>query len=282
MDEGNLSILLARARVGNPLTLGRTPCYVASPQAAICVRFFARTDDGPSIMILGIDTASPSCSAALVQGNELVASSHLAERSTASTHLVRLIDDLCARAALAVDDVDAVAVNLGPGAFTGLRVGLATAQGLATAYRKPLVGCSTFEALVDAASEWDGLICPFIEARRGEVYAAFCRHREGKVYETMPGMAVTPDALCSLVQERTLFLGSGLANYGDFLVSTLGRLAVCRDLGSDFALAANVARLGRERVAARAPDNGYRLAPIYIRAADARLPRHKVSAVANR
>ena len=101
-------------------------------------------------MILGIDTASPSCSAALVQGNDLVACSHLAEQSTASTHLVRLIDDMCVGVGLAVDDAAAVAVNLGPGAFTGLRVGLATAQGLATAYRKPLVGCSTFEALVDA------------------------------------------------------------------------------------------------------------------------------------
>ena len=233
-------------------------------------------------MILGIDTASPSCSAALVQGNELVACSHLAEQSTASTHLVRLIDEMCAGVGLAVEDAAAVAVNLGPGAFTGLRVGLATAQGLATAYRKPLVGCSTFEALVDAAGEWDGLICPFIEARRGEVYAAFYRRREGQANETIPGMAVTPDALCSLVKERTLFLGSGLANYGVFLVSKLGGLAVCRDLGGDFALAANVAGLGGERLAASAPENGYRLAPIYIRAADARLPRHKASVVANR
>ena len=233
-------------------------------------------------MILGIDTASPSCSAALVKGNEVVACSHLAAQSTASTHLVRLIDDLCAGAGLAVDDATAIAVNLGPGAFTGLRVGLATAQGLATAFRKPLVGCNTFEALVDAAGEWDGLICPFIEARRGEVYAALYRRHEGQVYETVPGMAVTPDALCSLVQERTLFLGSGLANYGGFLVSKLGGMAVCRDLDSDFALAANVARLGRERLASCAPDNGYRLAPIYIRAADARLPRHKASAGAKR
>ena len=233
-------------------------------------------------MILGIDTASPTCSAALVQGSEIVACSHLAEQATASTHLVRLIDDLRARVGLRVDDVAALAVNLGPGAFTGLRVGLATAQGLATAYQKPLVGCSTFEALVDAAGEWDGPICPFIEARRGEVYTAFYRRHEGQIYETMPGMAATPDALCSLVQERTLFLGSGLAAYGGFLASKLGELAVCQDLGRDFALAANVAGLGRERLAACAPDNGYRLAPIYIRAADARLPRHKASAVAYR
>ena len=233
-------------------------------------------------MILGIDTASPSCSAALVQASDVIACSRLVEQSRASTHLVRLVDDLCAGAGVAVSELAGVAINLGPGAFTGLRVGLATAQGLVAAHRLPLAGCSTFEALVDAAGDWDGPICPFIEARRGEVYAAFYRRRDGQADETMPGMAVTPDALCSLVQERTLFLGSGVATYGSLVASRLGGLAVCRDLGSDTALAANVARLGGERLASCAPDDGCRLTPIYIRAADARLPRRKTSPAAQR
>ena len=233
-------------------------------------------------MILGIDTASPSCSAALVQASEVIACSRMVEPSRASTHLVRLIDDLCASAGVVASELAGVAINLGPGAFTGLRVGLATAQGLVTAHGLPLVGCSTFEALVDAAGDWDGPICPFIEARRGEVYAAFYRHRDGQVDEMMPGTAVTPDALCSLVQEQTLFLGSGLATYGSLVASRLGGLAVCRDLGNDIALAANVATLGGERLASCTPDDGRRLTPIYIRAADARLPRHRASPAARR
>ena len=233
-------------------------------------------------MILGIDTASPACSAALVEAGQVIASAHLPGRSAASSHLLRLIDELCAQVGRAAAAVAGVAVNLGPGAFTGLRVGLATAQGLVTVYQRPLVGCSTFEALVDAAADWDGLICPVIEARRGEVYAAFYRRQGRQVYETMPGMAVTPDALCNLVQERTLFLGSGVQSYGALLASRLGSRAVCRELGSDFELAAHVARLGCERLAAAAPDDGYRLTPIYIRPADARLPRHKASAAARR
>ena len=233
-------------------------------------------------MILGIDTATPACSAALVEAGQVIAYAHSPAQSAASSLLVRLIDDLCARSGGAAADVAGVAVNLGPGAFTGLRVGLATAQGLATAYKRPLIGCSTFEALVDAAADWDGLICPVIEARRGEVYAAFYRRQGRRVSETVPGMAVTPDTLCTHVQERTLFLGSGVQSCGELLVSRLGERAVCRDLGSDFALAANVARLGCERSATTAPDDGYRLAPIYIRPADARLPRHKASRAVNR
>ena len=233
-------------------------------------------------MILGIDTASPSCSAALVETGQVIACSHLPGRSAASSHLVRLIDDLCAQVGRAVADVAGVAVNLGPGAFTGLRVGLATAQGLVTAYGRPLVGCSSFEALVDTAADWNGLICPVIEARRGEVYAAFYRRQGRQTYKTMPGIAVTPDTLCTLVQERTLFVGSGVENYGELWATKLGDQAVCRHLGSDFALAANVARLGCERMATATLDDGYRLTPIYIRPADARLPRHKASHAAER
>ena len=233
-------------------------------------------------MILGIDTATPACSAALVEAGQVIAFAHSPEQSAASSLLVRLIDDLCAQSGRAAADVAGVAVNLGPGAFTGLRVGLATAQGLATAYKRPLMGCSTFEALVDAAADWDGVICPVIEARRGEVYAALYRRQGCQVSETVPGMVVTPETLCTLVQERTLFLGSGVQSCGELLASRLGERAVCRDLGSDFALAANVARLGCERSATTAPDDGYRLAPIYIRPADARLPRHKASRAADR
>lgn len=233
-------------------------------------------------MILGIDTASPSCSAALVEAGQVIAGAHLPARSAASSHLLRLIDGLCAQAGCATADVAGVAVNLGPGAFTGLRVGLATAQGLVAAYQRPLLGCSTFEALVDAAAEWDGLICPVIEARRGEVYAAFYRRQDRHLHESMPGVAVTPDTLCTLVQERTLFLGSGVQSYGEFLASRLGNQAVCRNLGSDFVLAANVARLGCERLATTGSDDGYQLTPIYIRPADARLPRHQASPAACR
>ena len=135
---------------------------------------------------------------------------------------------------------------------------------------------------MDAAGDWNGQICPLIEARRGEVYAAFYSRTGEGVSETMPGMAITPDALCSLVRERTLFLGSGVTAYGDFLATKLGELAVCRDLGGDFVLAAHVAGLGCQRLASVGPDGGHRLAPFYIRPADARLPRHKASPAANR
>ena len=120
---------------------------------------------------------------------------------------MRLVDAVCAQVGCRINDLGGFAVSLGPGGFTSLRVGLATAQGLAMATGKPLVGCSTFEALVAMAAGWHGIVCPVLEARRGEVYAAFYCRQDATVREIMPGMVTTPDALCTLVTERTLFLG---------------------------------------------------------------------------
>ena len=160
--------------------------------------------------MLGIDTAGRSGSVALVDETQVLASFYLRQAPPFSSHLMRLVDAVCAQVGCRISDLGGFAVSLGPGGFTSLRVGLATAQGLAMAMGKPLVGCSTFEALVAMAAGWHGIVCPVLEARRGEVYAALYCRQEATVREVMPGMVTTPDALCTLVTERTLFLGSGV------------------------------------------------------------------------
>lgn len=195
-----------------------------------------------------------------------------------SRPLLRLIDVLCAQAHCALADVTTLAVNVGPGAFTGLRVGLATAQGLAVAYRKPLVGCTAFEALVALVPQWQGALCPVVQARRGEVYAAIY-HRGGDgdvitIEERVPGMVVTPDALCTFIYERTLFLGSGVTAYRSALTAALSSDAICLDLvEASTGLAASVARWGATRVQGQQEDNPLQVRPFYIRPADARRPR---------
>ena len=146
---------------------------------------------------------------------------------------------------------------------------------------KPLVGCSTFEALVAFVAGWDGTVCPVLEARRGEVYAAFYDQQGTTIRETIPGMVTTPDALCTLVTERTLFVGSGVRTYGGLFAATLGAQAVCLESVLEGELAASVARLGQARLhdASLAPSSA--LKPLYIRAADARLPRHPMAVAQN-
>lgn len=225
-------------------------------------------------MILGIDTAGPADNVALVTDKGILASFSLRQPAIASRPLLRLIDGVCAQAGYAMADMTALAVNVGPGAFTGIRVGLATAQGLALAYAKPLVGCSAFEALVSLVPYWSGLLCPVLQAHRGEVYAAFYRRQGEVVQETVSGMVLTPAELCAYIKEPTLFLGSGVLAYGAELTATLGEQAVCINIvEAETGLAATIARRGQARLQAVGPEALPMPQPLYIRPADARLPR---------
>jgi tRNA threonylcarbamoyladenosine biosynthesis protein TsaB len=225
-------------------------------------------------MMFGIDTAGRSGSVALVDETQVLASFYLRQAPPFSSHLMRLVDAVCAQVGCRISDLGGFAISLGPGGFTSLRVGLATAQGLAMATGKPLVGCSTFEALVATAAGWHGTVCPVLEARRGEVYAAFYHRQGATVREVMPGMVTTPDALCTLVTERTLFLGSGVRVYRALLAATLGAHAICLENVVEGELAASVARLGQARLQHARTAARQTLTPLYIRAADARLPRY--------
>ena len=229
------------------------------------------------MIILGIDTAGRSGSVALVDETQVLASFCLRQAPTFSSHLMRLVDVVCAQAGCRIDDLGGFAVSLGPGGFTSLRVALATAQGLAMATGKPLVGCSTFEALVAFTAGWNGTVCAVLEARRGEVYVAFYCRQGATVRETRSGMVTTPGALCTLVTERTLFVGSGVRTYGTLLAATLGAQAVCLESVLEGELAAGVARLGQASLCGASPAARLPLKPLYIRAADARLPRHPMT-----
>ena len=225
-------------------------------------------------LILGIDTTGPADSVALVRGEHILATLSLRQLPTSSRPLLRLIDGVCSQADCRLDEVTAIAVTVGPGAFTGLRVGLATAHGLALAYHKPLVGCTAFDALAAAVTRWQGVICPVVQARKGEVYAAFFRCRDERVYETHPGALLTPSALCERIREPTLFLGSGVIAYRETLTAALGAHAVClQTVEAECGLAVSVARLGRGRLQAAGSAPLPTPQPLYIRAADARLPR---------
>jgi tRNA threonylcarbamoyladenosine biosynthesis protein TsaB len=232
------------------------------------------------VTVLGIDTASAATNVALVKEEQVMACLYVRQSAAVARPALRAVDLILDGAGCELADLSGIVVNIGPGAFTGLRVGLALAHGLALASAKPLMGCSAFEALVALVPEWEGMICPMLEARRGEVYAAFYRQQGGVVQQTAPGMVVAPDVLCAQVPERTLFVGSGVRVYGTVLRAALGARAVCRDTGIEaVGLAVSLARLGGARLRTANPETLAMPQPLYIRPADARLPRHQARTV---
>ena len=131
------------------------------------------------MVILGIETATVACSVAVRSGGRLVAERTVLIPQAHSVKLASLAAGALGDAGITGDDLTAVAVSCGPGSFTGLRVGIATAKGLAMGWGKRVVPAPTLDALARTALPWGGPICAALVARRGEVYYAVYDGRDG-------------------------------------------------------------------------------------------------------
>ena len=147
--------------------------------------------------LLAIETATPAQSVALVEDDRLLAELSYEAQGNRGGMLLPTVDRVLRKAGVAPGDLDAVAVSVGPGSFTGLRVGLATAKGLALGAGARLAGMSTLEALAEGYALTDGMICALLDAYRGEVYMAVFR-RNGNVLERVaPDVVLAPGAVAS-------------------------------------------------------------------------------------
>jgi len=179
------------------------------------------------MLILGIDTTTLACSVALLKNDALLAEATLNIRKTHSERLMPLLDKLLAESGIEREEIDAIAVASGPGSFTGLRIGLATARALAQGLSIPAVAVCTLEALAEAIAVPGVLICPLLDARRSQVYTAlYRRHRDRPdALETL--LEPTAIALCDLIEklntypEPAVLLGEGLNSYAAELVKSL-------------------------------------------------------------
>jgi tRNA threonylcarbamoyladenosine biosynthesis protein TsaB len=241
------------------------------------------------MIILGIDTATATASAAMVENGRLVAEEVgddlPASRNGAAVHrsnhaeiLLPLIDKLLDRAGVRLSDVSAFAVAIGPGSFTGLRIGLSTVKGLAYGSEAPVVGISTLAAVAARVNDSEGLICPFLDARKKEVYAAlFCR--KGEALERVSDDVVSaPPAVVESARQRMnggrcLFIGDAVPAYEDLIKAGLGA-KVRLTLGEGYpSTASAVARLAEDKVRRRELDPIGPLVPVYLRPSEAELKK---------
>jgi len=155
------------------------------------------------VNILALESSAAACSAALCRDGTLVAQSFQCSGLTHSRTLLPLVNDLLKNCGESLDGVDVIAVAAGPGSFTGLRIGVATAKGLAWAGDKPCAPCSTLESMAWPLAHWEErLIVCAMDARRRQVYNALFRAR-GDALER-----VSPDRAISLAE-----LGEELKNF---------------------------------------------------------------------
>ncbi|UCC66676.1 MAG: tRNA (adenosine(37)-N6)-threonylcarbamoyltransferase complex dimerization subunit type 1 TsaB [Deltaproteobacteria bacterium] len=225
------------------------------------------------MMIVGIDTSTSCGSLGLIDGDQVVAEYSLHRRETHSARLIPSIQTLLKGAKLDLQDIDGLAVALGPGSFTGLRVGLSTVKGLALAAKKPVVGIPTLDALAHNLPFAPYLICPILDARKGEVYTALYKDEGGgRVKKLTPYQSLPPSVMLEEIPaQETIFLGDGVRLYGELIKERLGDRAFFAPSHLMHLRGTTVAELGMKRIMAGEKADTSSLVPIYVRASDAEI-----------
>lgn len=186
-------------------------------------------------------------------------------------------------AGFGLGDLDLLAVGLGPGSFTGVRIGVATAKGFALARRTPLVGVRTTRVLARGA--YGTLRAAIVDAHKGEVFVAvYEAGDDGRLTTRLEEMHGTPEAMGRRVREAIgpgaspLLVGNGLAVHGARLTGALGLPHACAPRALEIPRGSLLALEAEERFAASGPDDPATLEPLYVRASDAVLPASRADA----
>jgi len=208
------------------------------------------------MIVLGLDTCLSSCSVAVLDGEHVLASAREVMARGHQERLAPMAQAVMAEAGLNFDRLERIAVTVGPGSFTGLRVGIAFAKGLAAALDLPAVGIGALEAL---ACEADGMVFAVVDARRGQVYVQ--GFEDGRAL--MAPDALSAETAAARIAELSMGRTFTLVGSGAPLVADLAPAAAV--IAAEGADARYVARLA----AAREPRP---LKPLYLRAPDAKLP----------
>lgn len=222
--------------------------------------------------ILSIESSTSSASCAILEEDKLLGEVNLNGKKQHSVILMHLIDNLLKDLKLSLDDIDAFAVSSGPGSFTGLRIGMATAKGLASATNKPFIGVSSLDALAFNLAYTDGIVCPIIDALRDNVYTALYSFKNGKLERLTDYMAIHIDDLISTIKngnyDSVSFIGDAIPKFKEKLSSSFEKVNFAPN-NVNLARASSLGELGLSRIKEGLADDPLTFAPIYLRKSQA-------------
>jgi len=232
------------------------------------------------MLILSIDTSTKYESVALLEDENLKAEYCIYCPSSHSESLLSLINRVLLDKKLDIKDIDGICVSLGPGSFTGLRIGLSVAKGLAFGLKRPLVGISTLEALALQVPATDPIkISPMLDARKSEVYTALFQAKSCcEIKRLANDMVISPKSwLENLKGKKTIFVGDGAFLYRDLIEEILGENAFIASPIFSIPHASTVGLIGLKRLKNNDVDDINLLTPLYTRPPDAEVSKRKGS-----
>src|SRR6266498_5219241 len=194
--------------------------------------------------LLAVESATLSGGAAILDGDRLLGEITLNIAITHSERLLSAVDRLLADCGLAPADLEGLAVSVGPGSFTGLRVGIATVKGLAMALGLPVAPVPTLDALASNLPFADAPVCPLLDARKAEVYLSLYRWNEDRMERQWEYLALPPSAAAERLEPPVIVVGDGVAACLPFLSHLGARLRVA-PASHSAPSAAVVGRLGQ-------------------------------------
>ena len=222
------------------------------------------------MLTIAFDTSFKTAAVALLRDEAILYDVIVNNSFNHSETLLPAIEQACRQLRLNIGDIDLFACTLGPGSFTGLRVGVSTLKGLLLATGKPAVGVSSLMALALNITDDAALICSMMDAGRGQVYAACYGYNEKKILQQIsPEEVIDPRDINFDSKSQVIFVGEGAIKYRDLLAGKAGR-AKFASSRHQFIRASAVGILGCEKYSRNELINPETFVPVYLRAADAK------------
>ncbi|CCZ42501.1 universal bacterial protein YeaZ [Clostridium sp. CAG:122] len=228
--------------------------------------------------ILGIDSSGLVASAAIADEKNIIAEFTVNNKQTHSQTLLPMIEKVVDMSGIELEQIDAIAIAAGPGSFTGLRIGSATAKGIGLALKKPIVSVPTLEGIAYRVSVFDGLICPIMDARRGQVYTGIYKaDGDGLTCLSEQKAVDIHDILKELEEydEKVIFLGDGVEVHRETIENELKNEFVFAPVHLSKQSAAAVAVLGSIYFEQGKAESADEHKPIYLRKSQAEREREE-------
>jgi tRNA threonylcarbamoyladenosine biosynthesis protein TsaB len=221
---------------------------------------------------LAFDTSTKTLAVSILQDGVILYDVVINNSLNHSEVLLSAINEACRQIRIKISDINLLACTLGPGSFTGLRIGISTLKGLMLATAKPAVGVSSLAALA-CNVEWNSkIVCSIIDAGRGQVYTAFYQKDEESIFKQInEEKALKPNEIQFDFDQEVIAVGDGAIKYADILTKN-SKVSIASDQ-FQYIRASAVARLGREKFAVNDVLDDEKFAPLYLRSADALPPK---------
>lgn len=222
--------------------------------------------------ILAFDTSGLTGSVSLNDNESILAEWSLSSQETQSRRLLPTVNYILTNTGISLEDIDAFAVTVGPGSFTGIRIGLATVKGLAMATGRPVLGISTLDAIAANFAFTSLPVFPVIDARKKQIFTArYQPDGRGNLIKVTPESVLFPEEFVSKIKEPVILAGDAVPVYQEFFQEHLEARAIFSPSHLAYVRASTVGYLAAKRFLSGERDDAASIVPIYIRPSEAEI-----------